>query len=31
MGEWGGSWVGVFGYELQKEVRYIVNEYATWW
>ncbi len=28
MGEWGGSWGGVFGYDLLKEVRYILNEYA---
>ena len=26
MGEWGGSWGGVFGYDLLKEVRYIFNE-----
>jgi hypothetical protein len=29
MGEWGGSWGGVFGYDLLKEVRYICNEYAV--
>jgi hypothetical protein len=29
MGELGGSWVGVFGYDVQKEVRYIFNEYAV--
>ncbi len=29
MGEWGGSWGGVFGYDLLKEVRHIFNEYAV--
>jgi hypothetical protein len=29
MGEWGGSWGGVFCYDLLKEVRYIYNEYAV--
>ncbi len=29
MGKWGGSWGGVFGYDLLKEVRYIYNEYAV--
>jgi hypothetical protein len=26
MGKWGGSWGGIFGYDLLKEVRYIFNE-----
>jgi hypothetical protein len=26
MGEWGGIWGWVFGYDLLKEVRYIFNE-----
>jgi hypothetical protein len=30
MGEWGGSWGGVFGYDLLKEVRYICNEYMQY-
>jgi hypothetical protein len=28
MGEGGGSWGGVFGHDLLKEVRYIFNEYT---
>jgi predicted alpha/beta superfamily hydrolase len=29
MGEWGGSWGGVFVYDLLKKVKYIFIEYAV--